>query len=241
MFSLKLTVQNLRPEQGPSWLATGGVGILLLAVAVIIGLDVFSLRPIWNLALEGSLATYFHSGILMAIAATFWAVFALMTRWRRPERASAMKARHWLLGGFAFMYLSLDEAVEVHELVFSKTFRALGLWDKVLHYDLSPALWVVLFAPLFMAIAVLILVVLFNHRRQVRVSFRLGLGAMALWGTALVLEFVQLMYLRDLQPWFGVAVHTEEIAELLGSTAFLLALALIARHLLAVGPASEGG
>ena len=241
MFSVKLKVQNRRPEQGPSRLATSGVGILLLAVAVIIGLDVFSLRPTWNLALEGNLATYFHSGILMAIAATFWAVFALGIRWRRPGLARVPKARHWLLGGFAFLYLSLDEAAEIHERVFAKTFQALGLWDKVLHYDLSPALWVVLFAPLFMAIAVLILAVLFNYRRQVRVSFRLGLGAMALWGTALVLEFVQLIYLRDLQPWFGVTVHMEEIAELLGSTLFLLAVAFIARHLLVVEPASEGG
>ena len=204
---------------------------LLLGVVVLVVLNIFYPLPAWNMERERNIATYFHSAILLATAVTFWAVFASGARWRRSARAPVPQAPLWLLGGFAFLYLSLDEATEIHERVFAKTFQALGLWDKVLHYRLTPALWEVLFAPLFIAIGLLLLAVLWRNRQQVEAAFWLGLGAMALWGVALALEFVQLMYLRHSKPWFTVAVRTEEIAEVLGSTAFLLAAVLIARHL----------
>ena len=224
-----------RPYQAVNW----GFGVLFVTVAVFVVLNIFYPRPAWNMAREGNLATYLHSGILMAIAVTFWAVFALGGR-RHHGRTLVPGAIIWLLGGFAFLYLSLDEAMEVHERIFAKVFQELGLWDRVLHYQLSPALWEALFAPLFGAIGVLLLVVLLRHRQRVRDAFRLGMGAMALWAYALAMEIIGLVFLRGSVFGYTFAVRTEEIAEMLGSTLFLVALALIARHLLAEDDATGG-
>ena len=225
------------PVRAVNW----GFGVLFVPVAVVVVLNIFYPRPAWNMAREGNLATYLHSGILMAIAVTFWAVYALGER-RHQGRTLVPGAIIWLLGGFAFLYLSLDEAMEVHERIFAKVFQELGLWDRVLHYQLSPALWEALFAPLFGAIGVLLLVVLLllRHRQRVRDAFRLGMGAMALWAYALAMEAIGLVFLRGSAIGYTFAVRTEEIAEMLGSTLFLVASVLIARHLLAEDNATGG-
>ena len=132
--------------------------------------------------LNVALPTYFHSAILSAIALTFWVVFGLGPRWRRSGRLWTWATAPWLMGGFGFLYLAVDEGIRVHERVAFHTFKAMGLWERMTHYEVSPAWWEALFAPLFGAIGVVVLVVLFRHRRQMKATFALGLLAMALWG-----------------------------------------------------------
>ena len=198
-----------------------GFGVIALFNAVLVVWSFFPMPQVVHLGREANIPTYFHSAVLFAIALTFWAAMGL----RPSERAI------WFVGGAGFLYLALDEGLRIHERVAAITFKALGVWERMTHYQITPAWWEVLFAPIFGAIGVIVLTLLFRYRRRMRASFVLGLVAMGFWGAALVLEFVQLTFLIGVQPWFGVAVFTEELFEMMGSSLFLLGSVLLVRSL----------
>ena len=209
----------------------GGFGVVALFNAVLAVWSFFPMPQVVHLGRESNIPTYFHSAVLGAIALTFWTAVGLGSRWRVADRLWSSEGVVWLAGGIGFLYLAVDEGLRVHERVAAHTFKALGVWERMTHYQITPAWWEALFAPIFGAIGLVVLVVLFRYRRRVRASFFLGLLAMALWGTALLLEFVQLTFLIGVRPWFGVTVFAEELFEMMGSSLFLVASVLLVRSL----------
>lgn len=186
-------------------------------------------RAAWSLAQEGNIPTFFHSAVLIAVGVVSWIVFGYAVRSPNRYSITLKRAYLWLIGGLLFVYLAMDEAFEIHESVFASVFKWLGLWEKVIFYELSPALWEVLFAPLFITIGVIIIVLMAPLRFNAAASACLSVGALTLWGLALIAEFVQLVYLRDTLYWFSMAVYLEESFEMVASTIFLLAITLIVR------------
>ena len=108
-----------------------------------------------------------------------------------------------------FIYLSMDEAIELHERGLRLVFERLGIYDRILHYELTPALWEVVFAPIFAKIGLLILTLLFQERWRAAPAFLLGFVALAIWALALVTEFVETTYFIEHHFWFGAAIGLE--------------------------------
>ena len=108
----------------------------------------------------------------------------------------------WFFGGLGFLYLSMDEALELHERGSRLVFEYLGIQDRIAHYQLTPALWEAVFAPVFVAIGLLILWVLFQERHRLPVAFRLGLAALGFWALALITEFFEMTYFIHSGFWF---------------------------------------
>ena len=117
----------------------------------------------------------------------------------------------------------------IHERVSQQVFEAMGIWDEMLAGDVTFAAWEGLYAPIFGGVALLVLVLLFRHRRLHPISFWAGLAAIGVWGVALTMEFVGLTFLTWSRYWLQATSNVEEAAEILGSTLFLLAVALVLR------------
>jgi hypothetical protein len=201
-------------------------GILFLAEAVLVALNAVASHWTWNLSLERNVPTYYHSAILVAVALTLWCVGGLGSVWRRRAALPVHQAPLWLATGALFLYLAIDEAAEIHERAGPKLWQALGLWEQLEH------IWEAAFAPLFGLIALLMLTLMLRHRRQLPAFLWLGLASLALWGTALVLELMQLTFLPSREPWYALAVNVEETLEMVASTLFLLGCALFLRRTL---------
>ncbi len=217
--------------------------VLFTLVAVLIVANIFPVPPFWNLGQEGSLPTFVHSAILATVALLFWSVS--IRGWRDPARARIKYLPVWLLAGVGFLYLSMSEAIELHERGSRLVFEYFGIQESIDHYRVTPALWEAVFAPVFIAIGGLILVVLFQGRHRIPAAFWLGLTAIGFWALALITEFFEMTYFVHMgRYWFGAAIWVEESSELLGSSLFLLAVALIARVLFAqpapLPPAFDG-
>ncbi len=201
-------------------------GILFLAEAVLVALNAFSSHWTWTLSMERNVPTYYHSAILVAVALSLWCVGGLGTVWRRRAALPVHRAPLWLATGALFLYLAIDEAAEIHERASPKLWQTLGLWDR-LEY-----IWEAAFAPLFGLIALLMLALMFRHRRHLAAFLWLGLAALALWGMALALKLMQLTFLPSMRPWYSLAVNVEETLEMVASTLFLLGCALFLRRIL---------
>lgn len=219
----------LATSRGYDRLLLWAFGLLFSVEAVLIIVGIFPVPVVWSLGSEGSYPTYLHSAVLSSSGLIFFTIFALGYRSRGRALGALNKLPVWFFLGIAFFYLSMDEALEIHERVFWWISGHLGIQEDLAHYRITPALWEAFFAPLFAVIAILILVMLFKHRRVLPWAFRLGLTAMGLWSLALFEEFLQLTFFVGRGLWFGSAVWIEESSELLGSTIFLVAAVLIIR------------
>ena len=197
--------------------------------AVLIAVNIPPVPPALQIGQEGEFPTFLHSGVLAASAAVLFAVAARGWRARRQGRGGIERLPLWAALGVAFAYMSMDEALELHERASRAVFQRLGIYDRMLHYEITPALWEALFAPLFVVIALLVLALVFQERRRAAPAFPLGLATLAIWALALVTEFVEMTFLIEHRFWFGAAIWLEESSELVGSTVFLVAAVVIAR------------
>lgn len=200
--------------------------VLFLVEAVLVVLNAFASHWTWNLSLERNVPTFYHSAILGAVALSLWCIGGLGTVWRRRAALPVHKAPLWLATGALFLYLAIDEAMEIHERAGPRLLQMLGLRDQLGH------IWEAAFAPLFGLIALLLLILMFRHRRHLAAFLWLGLAALALWGMALTLELMQLTFLPGMRPWYGLAVNVEETLEMVASTLFLLGCALSLHRIL---------
>ncbi len=203
--------------------------VLLTVEGGFIIANVWRLPPMWRLGEEGGVPTYLHTGVLLTIAALFWLMF------RRYGASGTARAWTWALGALGFVYLAMDEAIEIHERTSRVVFERMGLQEDIAHYRLTPAVWELLFGPLFAVIGVVILAALYQERHRTPAALKLGLVAIGIWGLALVTEFVELTYFIDDRYKFGAAIWVEETSEMMGSTVFLAATLLAARGYLATG------
>ena len=125
--------------------------------AVLIVVNIPPVPPALQIGQEGEFPTFLHSGVLAASAAVLFAAAARGWRARRRGRGGIERLPLWAALGVAFAYMSMDEALELHERASRAVFQRLGVYDRMLHYEITPALWEALFAPLFVAIALLVL------------------------------------------------------------------------------------
>ena len=210
-----------------------GFAALFSVEAALIVANIFPIPLLWRLGDEGSLPTFLHSAILATVAFIFWSMFAVGL-WDRAQ-TTVKYLPVWFFGGLGFLYLSMDEALELHERGSRLVFEYLGIQDRIAHSQLTPALWEAVFAPVFVAIGLLILWVLFQERHRLPVAFRLGLAALGFWALALITEFFEMTYFIHSGFWFGAAIWVEETSEIIASTLFLVASALIIRRILSRG------
>ena len=228
-------VRELRVRVRDGGALVWGIGLLLVLEAGLIVANVWRIPDLWRLGEEGSLPTYLHTGVLFGGALVFWSVFAASRRARVEGLPAPRRLGLWLFGGVGLAYLGLDEAFQLHERSSRFVFEAIGIQDRIAHYEVTPALWEALFAPVFAVIGLLIMGAMFQERRRAPLAFLLGIAAMGIWGTALLTEFVEMTYFIEEEFWFGAAIWLEESTELLGSTTFLIASLVMADRLGALG------
>lgn len=172
-----------------------------------------------NMGREGSLATWLAGSLLTALA-----VVSLLCG-HADDREGGRWRRHWYLLAAAFLYVSIDELLEIHERL-SDGLQAVFDTGGALYYA-----WVV---PALVVVAVFGLVQLrFLLRLPRWTRTRMLLAAAVFVGAAVGLEMVEsVVYTSagadDLTLTFEVLTMLEEAAEL---AAVVLALTTLLSHL----------
>ena len=217
------------------------LGGLFLAQTGFIAVNISDAPNSLDLALDGNVPAIVHSLVLLSIAVTAAALWATGTWQRQESSIVAPMPNLWLGTALGFLYFAMDEAFMIHERVAPAAFRAIGLWDRIVAGEVTYAAWEALYAPLFGGICLMVLVLLFRSRRSYQVSFWLGLVAIGIWGAALLLEFVGFTFSLEDHQRRETLSRMEEASELLGSTLFLTAVALMFRGALSLLPTRARG
>jgi hypothetical protein len=179
-------------------LLTGLFWSLVLVEAGLVALDLLvahhgtafprSLRELFNLTREDSVGTWFASTLTFLVALALWAVFLLVRRAGAPGKSS------WSWGAVAafFTYASLDDGSKFHERVGGVLSRAISgpdLREGIFPYFPSYP-WQVIFAPLFAAMGLAILYVVFKELQD-RSARNLVLSGLGLLVAAIAVDFVE--------------------------------------------------
>lgn len=173
----------------------------------------FGLVPLVNLSYEGNLPTWYSAALLLLCALLLGAIAAVKLAGRRAY------GRHWAALGAIFLYLSLDEAVVIHEMINRPLTEWLGL-EGVLYFS-----WVLPFGLLVLVFVACYLRFLGHLPGRFRRRFVLA-GAIYVGG-ALGTELpVSWWYDRHGGDnlTYGLLNVTQESLEILGTTIFCAAL-----------------
>jgi len=175
----------------------------------------------FNMDNEHVLQSYF-SGLLLLIPA---ALLLVIAAWKQKTKAPF--AIQWALLGLIFLYMTVDEVIQIHEN-----------WDVPLSNLISPKGyfyidWVRSAVILVTLFGLLYLRFFFNLPRRTMLLFGLS-GAVYLMGV-LGLEMLAGEYVSTYQQWgydYGMLVAREETLEMLGMSLFIFTLHdYIRRHL----------
>lgn len=175
----------------------------------------------FNMDNEHVLQSYF-SGLLLLIPA---ALLLVIAAWKQKTKAPF--AIQWALLGLIFLYMTVDEVIQIHEN-----------WDVPLSNLISPKGyfyidWVRSAVILVALFGLLYLRFFFNLPRRTMLLFGLS-GAVYLMGV-LGLEMLAGEYVSTYQQWgydYGMLVAREETLEMLGMSLFIFTLHdYIRRHL----------
>ena len=175
--------------------------------------DTYELILMTNLSYEGNLPTWYSSLLLWSCALVLFVIAHL------TARSEARYAWHWRTLGIIFVYISLDEAVMIHETINSPLREALAL-DGIFYFA-----WVVPFACLVVVLLLAYLRFLLNLPRLFRVSFVLA-GAVYVGGalgTELPISAWYAAHGGD-NLVYGLLNLGQESLEMLGASIFLSAL-----------------
>jgi hypothetical protein len=82
--------------------------------------SVYGLVRLFNLDLEGNIPTYFSASLLLFAALLLWIIGVMKRKSRGPY------ALQWTILAFIFLYLAVDEASRIHELLNRPTKELLG-------------------------------------------------------------------------------------------------------------------
>jgi hypothetical protein len=208
------------------WIATAivlGLGILREVVLEIVGTGTV-LKDLRHFALdaEHSLPTWFES-LSMAVASGLLAIMAALS-----HRHDPVNRWHWTLLAVVFILLSMDEAVAFHEATMTPLREALKL-TGFLHFS-----WVILAAPILLALAIFYVPFLFRLPWRTALRFTIA-GAMFVGG-AFGLELVGGYFAStagmESLP-YKIAATCEETLEITGMVLFVTSLL---RHLSETAP-----
>lgn len=173
----------------------------------------FGLVPLVNLSYEGNLPTW-YSATLLFVCALLLTVIA-----RAKLAAGSPYRRHWAALGAIFLYLSLDEAALIHEMINQPLTESLGL-GGVFYFS-----WVLPFG-LFVLIFVVCYLRFLGHLPG-RFRRRFVLAGAVYVGGALGTELpVSWWYERHGGDnlTYGLLNVAQESLEILGATLFCAAL-----------------
>jgi uncharacterized Tic20 family protein len=164
---------------------------------------------IFSLSAESNVPTWYSSSLLLACS------FLLAVIAATKKREGARYARHWGALAVIFLYLSIDEASQIHELLNN-------LWDlhSILYFS-----WVIPFGILVLVFAIVYLPFLFHLPPRTRI--RVASAGVIYVGGALGVELI-LGYWADVHgdETFGYTLidWVEESMEILGASLFCSAL-----------------
>ena len=171
-----------------------------------------------NLNAEGTFASWFSSMQLSMLA-----LAAASCAWRDARQGLQGAWRGWLPLMAAFLYISVDEIVQLHE--------ALGNWigHRVSHglFNRPVFYWVLAFAPAAAGVALYTAVFCYRRLRASRGLLGLAWLGLAVWVASIGLE--ALAGLGNLRFTMSDALHrtmisVEEWFEMAGATCLLVAL-----------------
>jgi len=210
------TPSTTQPPLAPApllWGATAAVSLLGLGAEL---LYIFGegtplqrkLVPFFSLSDEANLPTWYAASLLLCASLLLSAI----ARMPRPDETSP---RHWRGLAAIFLYMSLDESVQLHEQL-SQYFHTSG----VLYYG-----WVIPAA----AFVLLVLVTYLSFLRKLSPYFRWGfVAAGALYvGGALLMELPLGAWAEihgDDNPTYAMLDWVEETLELAGASLFIIFL-----------------
>lgn len=127
---------------------------------------------------EGNFPTYFSAFILFFAAVLFGIISKGLRLSKKPEW------QYWSGLSLIFVFLSLDEAIQIHEKLDTDL-----IWSSFETYDLLAWPWVILYG----ALAMLIMIVYFKFWWDMPIKYRLsfGLAALLYVGSALGFEMLE--------------------------------------------------
>jgi hypothetical protein len=198
------------------------VGVLLvlhLAVKFLIyngyGSNTFiRLDQYFDLNKEKNFPTFFSSSLLMFSSLLSILIYKLHTP----------RARHrtkWMLLGFIFLFLALDEAIELHE-------RLIDVTRRILSNDLSGYLhwaWIVPYTILTIVIGIYFLKFVLQLHKKIR--NKLFLSGCIYFFAAVIIEGLEGHFINRFEPThiiFDVTTVTQEILEMAGIIIFIRCL-----------------
>lgn len=224
--STNIRRRSLRTISPFYWILMVVFGGLFLLEAVLLGLNVFHMRPAWDLNVEKNFPTYFSATLLASNASLSVLIFlfALVRRLFKHAHPIALPGL-WLILAMAFAFLAMDEANEWHERITNVVMDQLGIKGRV-----SLAFWEVVYSPFLAMTGGAMALLIIRNRRTAMDFSRTALVAAILWGVALVMEYVGLSIVGGIDEGFKASYMIEETCEMLGSTLFLLASVFLLRE-----------
>jgi len=174
----------------------------------------WGLIPLFYVDTEDNIPSYFSAAQLLVAALLLGAIAFIKQRTQAPYRT------RWILLAFTFLYLSIDEAEGVHELMIEPMRRLLGPWARgFLYYA-----WVVPGA----AVAVVLGLAYLKLLREFpdRLRRLVVVGAILFTGGSIGMELVGGWWFDHYGPTllYSLFVTVEEGAEMAGITVFIYAL-----------------
>ena len=222
----------IRPARLTSLLALTALALVGAGLGVVVYHDTLGYTNLrwftyyFNLGKEANLPTYFSSGLLfLAATLLFW-----IARDRRQHEAAF--ARHWQILALVFLFLSVDEAARLHELVYKVLTYFYGHGSGVFYH-----IWVVPFLAATLLLGVAYLRFLLHLPKPQQILF--ASAAMLYVGGALGFEMVEgylQAYHTDLYGQgtlaYNLFIVAEEALEMAGVLVFIYALlAYIGHHI----------
>ena len=196
-----------------------GLGVFLLAVEL--GLRYLHTVPFpwvalekqFNLNAEATMSVWFSSTQLFVIA-----MVAAYCAWKEQGSAGAMWRSGWLPIAGLFLYLSIDETAQIHELIG----KWVGLHVPITLFKKPVFYWLLAYLPAI-ALAVSYLGLFFwrRFRRRLPLLALVG-GGLLIWMTVLGLEAAGGLFTLS-QEMHRHRVGWEEFFEMAGATCFLTA------------------
>jgi hypothetical protein len=194
----------------------------LLAVLNVLQLPWWWLNRLIYLDGEQTIPAWFSSSQLLLLAVSCAAAW-------RDDRAAGVVRHSWLALTGLFGWLSLDEAVSIHETLGIAFARSQGI------RLIGMPLWLVIFAPLILLGLIALVTAIGLRLRHLRVAMWLALGGTSLWILSLGFEampaYFQICRAPSLPIWsFRACMVCEEFCEMLGATLWWAAVTSWLRH-----------
>ncbi len=204
------------------WWVTAAAALVLAGIAVVISAHVFHHGRLWGLTRlfdlnsEGNIPSWFSSMSLLILAMLLWDIGS-----RSPE-AGPLRTSRWRILSAVFVFFSIDESAQVHELC-SRVLRGLLHTDGVLYY-----VWVL---PAFIGVLALgVWYLPFWIALPARTRARVACAVVVYVGGALGIELIGGIYATGGMRNSSVYAAWTIVEETLELTGMLLLLRALADH-----------